>query len=244
LTATTASPPGANQFTIGADPTATTANLQTALTTSIGKLAATALTAASANQASSEFFAADANNPPMRVDGPPFDTATGMIAGSSADTVIWYTGDADSGSARATASARVDPSLSVNYGVRANEDGLRSIVQNVATLAAITISPSDPNASDLSLALNQRLTANLNGSPGDQKISNIQTDLASAQVTISAAKTRHQQQNAALADYLQQIEGVSNEEVGAQILTLQTRLQASMQVTSMLYEISLINYMP
>jgi flagellin-like hook-associated protein FlgL len=167
-----------------------------------------------------------------------------MIAGSSANTVIWYTGDAGGGSARATASARVDPSLSVNYGVRANEDGLRSIVQNVATLAAITISPSDPNAVDLSLALNERLTANLNGSPGDQKISSIQTDLASAQVTISAAKTRHQQQNAALADYLQQIEGVSNEEVGAQILTLQTRLQASMQVTSMLYEISLINYMP
>jgi flagellin-like hook-associated protein FlgL len=63
-------------------------------------------------------------------------------------------------------------------------------------------------------------------------------------VTISAAKTRHQQQNAALSDYLQQIEGVSNEEVGAQILTLQTRLQASMQVTSMLYQTSLVNYMP
>jgi flagellin-like hook-associated protein FlgL len=244
LTATTASPPGANQFTIGVDPTATTANLQAALTTSVGKLAAIALTAASANQASSEFFAADANNPPMRVDGPPFDTATGLIAGTSANSVIWYTGDASGGSARATASAQVDPSLKVNYGVRASEDGLRSIVQNIATLAATTISPANPNAADLVLALNQRLAGNMNGSPGDQKISDIQTDLANAQVTINAAKTRHQQQNAALADYLQQIEGVSNEELGAQILTLQTRLQASMQVTSMLYQTSLVNFMP
>ena len=36
---------------------------------------------------------------------------------------------------------------------------------------------------------------------------------------------------------------MSNEDVGAQILTLQTRLQASMQVTSMLYQTSLVNYM-
>ena len=43
LQATTSSPPGANQFTIGASPAATAANLQTALTTAIGNLAQTAL---------------------------------------------------------------------------------------------------------------------------------------------------------------------------------------------------------
>ena len=46
----------------------------------------------------------------------------------------------------ATATARVDPSISVSYGARANEQGLRSIVQNVATLAAVSFSPNDPNA--------------------------------------------------------------------------------------------------
>jgi hypothetical protein len=45
-----------------------------------------------------------------------------------------------------------------------------------------------------------------------------------------------------LNDFLQQIEGVSNEDVGAQLLTLQTRMQASMQLTSMLSQISLVNY--
>ena len=49
--------------------------------------------AASAVQAGNDFFNTDANNPPQRVDGPPFDTATAMIDGTPANTVAWYTGD-------------------------------------------------------------------------------------------------------------------------------------------------------
>jgi flagellar hook-associated protein 3 FlgL len=241
LTATTASPPGANQFTIGATPAATTTNLQTALTTALGTLAATSLTAASAVQASNEFFSADASNPPQRVNGPPFDTATAMIAGTTANTLIWYTGEAGSDPARSTATARIDQSLVVSYGARANEDGIRTLVQNFATLAAVTVSPSDPNATDLSAALNQRLSANL-AAPGTQTIADIQIALASAQSSISAAKSRHQQTTATLSDFLQQIEGVSNEDVGAQILALQTRMQASMQTTALLFQTSLVNY--
>ena len=41
---------------------------------------------------------------------------------------------------------------------------------------------------------------------------------------------------------LEQIEGVPTEEVAAQILALQIRLQASLQTTSMLYQTSLVNY--
>ena len=80
LTATTDLPPGANQFTIGPNQTATATNFQTALTTALGKLAGGPLAAASAIAGSQQFFDADANNPPQRVDGPPFDTATGFVA--------------------------------------------------------------------------------------------------------------------------------------------------------------------
>jgi flagellar hook-associated protein 3 FlgL len=243
LTATSASPPGANQFSIGATPAATAANLQAALTTAVGKLAATSLTAASAVSASNDFFNADAANPPQRVDGPPFDIATGMVAGTAANTVIWYMGEAASDPARATATARIDQSLVVSYGARANEDGIRTLVQNMATLAAVTVSPSDPNASDLSAALNQRLLGNLSTS-GVQSITDIETDLASAQTSLSAAKGRHQQTSATLNDFLQQISGVSNESVSAQIFALQTRMQASMQTTAMLFQTNLVNYLP
>jgi flagellar hook-associated protein 3 FlgL len=243
LTATTSSNPGPNQFTIGATPTDTTTSLTAALTSAITTLGRTDLTAASAVQASDEFFNADANNPPIRVDGPPFDSATATMNGSSADTVIWYVGDASSTPARSTATALVDPSLSVGYGARANEQGLRAVVQNVATLAAVTISSADPDGIDLSQALNARLIEGLNGQPGDQTLADVTTDLASAQISINAAKSRHTQQNTTLQEFLTQIEGISDTEVGTQILALQTRLQASMQVTAMMYQTSLVNYL-
>lgn len=243
LTATASSPAEANMFTIGATPAATAANLQSALTTAIGTLAGGELAAASAVAASNDFFDADINNPPQRVAGPPFDSATAMTAGSATDTVIWYQGETGSDPARSTATARVDPSLAVSYGVRANENGIRALVQNIATLAAVTISPSDPNGAELSAALNRRLTGDLNGNPGDQTVKDILVDLAGAQVSINAAKSRHQLSAGALHDFLQQIQGVSNEEVGSQILALQTRMQASMQTTAMLFQTSLINYL-
>jgi flagellin-like hook-associated protein FlgL len=243
LTATTDSPPGSNEFTIGTTSGQTASNFQTALTTAVGKLAGTSLTAASAIAASSDFFNADANNPPQRVGGSsPFYAATGMVAGTAANTVIWYTGETGTDPARSTATAKIDQSLSVSYGARANEDALRTLVQNVATLAAVTISPTDPNGVGLSSELDQRLTANL-GAPGTQTVTDIESDLASAQTSLKAAKDRHQQANSTLSDFLQQIEGVSNEDVGAQLLTLQTRMQASMQVTSMLSQLSLVNFL-
>jgi flagellar hook-associated protein 3 FlgL len=243
LTATTDSPPGSNQFTIGTTPGQTASSFQTALTTAVGKLAGTSLTAASAIAASSDFFNADANNPPQRVGGSsPFYAATGMVAGTAANTVIWYTGETGTDPARSTATAKIDQSLSVSYGARANEDALRTLVQNVATLAAVTISPTDPNGVGLSSELDQRLTANL-AAPGTQTVTDIESDLASAQTSLKAAKDRHQQANSTLNDFLQQIEGVSNEDVGAQLLTLQTRMQASMQVTSMLSQLSLVNFL-
>ena len=243
LTATTDSPPGSNEFTIGTTSGQTASNFQTALTTAVGKLAGTSLTAASAIAASSDFFNADANNPPQRVGGSsPFYAATGMVAGTAANTVIWYTGETGTDPARSSATAKIDQSLSVSYGARANEDALRTLVQNVATLAAVTISPTDPNGVGLSSELDQRLTANL-GAPGTQTVTDIESDLASAQTSLKAAKDRHQQANSTLSDFLQQIEGVSNEDVGAQLLTLQTRMQASMQVTSMLSQLSLVNFL-
>ena len=243
LTATTDLPPGSNEFTIGTTPGQTASSFQTALTTAVGKLAGTSLTAASAIAASSDFFNADANNPPQRVGGSsPFYAATGMVAGTAANTVIWYTGETGTDPARSTATAKIDQSLSVSYGARANEDALRTLVQNVATLAAVTISPTDPNGVGLSSELDQRLTANL-GAPGTQTVTDIESDLASAQTSLKAAKDRHQQANSTLNDFLQQIEGVSNEDVGAQLLTLQTRMQASMQVTSMLSQLSLVNFL-
>lgn len=244
LTATTNSPPGDNEFTIGATPTATAANLSNALSTAIGTISGGALAAASAVAASNDFFNADSNNPPQRVVGPPFNTATALTSGTASNTVIWYQGDDGSDPARSTSTARIDQNLSVSYGARANEQGIRTLVQNIATLAATDLSSTNPHAADLSAALNQRLTTNIDGTPGSQTLENISVDLAGAQSTMAAAKTRHQQSSSTLQTYLSQIEGVSSEGVGTELLALQTRMQASMQTTAMLYQTTLVNYLP
>src|SRR6185503_15525757 len=120
--------------------------------------------------------------------------------------------------------------------------GLRTLVQNVATLAAVTISPSDPNLTNFTAALSQRVGTGLTGTPGQQSVTDIEAELAGTQTTMASVKDRHAQTSATLSDMLQQISGVSNEEVGAQILTLQTRMQASMQTTAMMYQLSLTKF--
>jgi flagellin-like hook-associated protein FlgL len=243
LKATTSTTPGANEFTIGATTAATAANLQTALTTAVGKLADTSLTAASAMAVADDFFNIDAANPPRRVAGPPFDTATALTAGTAADTVSWYIGEADSDPARSTALVRPDDSITVQYGLRANEEAIRRTIQNVAVFSVMTFSSSDPNASERYAALTQRVSAALETQTGVQKIADITAELAGSKSSLQQAKERHVQTSATIEDMLQSIEGVPIEEVATKILALDTRLQASLQTTTILYQTSLVNYM-
>jgi flagellar hook-associated protein 3 FlgL len=243
LTATTQSPPGPNQFLIGPNSNQTASNLQSALSTALGNLAGSTLKAASTVAATNDFFNADSNNPPQRVVGPPFDSATALTAGTSANTVIWYTGAAASDPARDSATVRIDPSLVVSYGTRANEQGIKSLLQSVAAIAASSVSASDPNGADFTSALAQRTQDALNGTGGGQSVSDIGADLAGVQVSMNNMKSRHQQTAQTLTDMLQQITGVSNEEIGARLLSLQTQMQASMQTTAMLLQTNLVNYL-
>ena len=242
LKATASATPAGNEFAIGANSSATAANLQAKITSAIGALARSSLSAASAIAASDDFFNTDSANPPRRVDGPPFDSATGLIAGTQADTVFWYTGEAGSQPARTTASARIDQSITVDYGLRANEEGIRRQLQSAAALAAISLPGGDADSESRATALSSRLRAALDVPPGAQSVENIQTELAGAQVSLDAAKQRHQQTDATLRDLLQEVEGITNEEVAAQILALQTSLQASLQTTAKLYQMSILNY--
>jgi flagellar hook-associated protein 3 FlgL len=240
LQATTASPPGANQFTIGTSATQTAGNLQTALTSAVSTLAQTALPAASAIAAANNFFTSD---PPQRVDGPPYDTATSLVDGTSANTVFWYTGEDGSTPALQTALAQVGPSMSVAYGMRANEPAISSLVANVAVLAATTYSASDPNAAASYQALSQSVVANLSGQSGTQSIQDIEADLANAQTSVSNATNLNTQTQTTLQDMLQGIEGVNQTQIGEDILTLQNSLSASMSVTARLAQLSLVNYL-
>ncbi len=239
LQATSSATPGANQFSIGATPAATAANLQAALTAGVSQIGSTSLSAASAMAASNDFF----DDPPQRVAGPPFDTATSQVAGTTANTVFWYTGANTSGSIRSTQTARIDPSTTVSFGTQANEQGISWIVQNVAALAATNYSSTDPNAPASYSALNQRVYAALAVPSGVQSISDIEASLANAQTAMTAAQSQHQTTANTLTNLLQSIEGVDTTEVGAQILSLQNTLSASLSTTARLSQINLLAYL-
>jgi flagellin-like hook-associated protein FlgL len=239
LTATTASPPGANQFTIGTTAAQTATNLQTALSSSVTSLAQTALPAASAIAAANNFFA----DPPQIVSGTPATSATSLVNGTPANTVFWYTGDNGATPARQTATAQVGPTTSISYGMRATEPAFTTLVANVAALAAASYSPSNPNAQASYQALSQRVAGNLDNPSGTQSVADVEADLANAQTTVSNAGKLNTQTQSTLQDMLQNIDGVNTTQIGEQLMTLQNSLSATLSVTARMAQLSLVNFL-
>jgi flagellar hook-associated protein 3 FlgL len=180
---------------------------------------------------------------PLRVNGSPLSAATSLIEGTPANTVYWYTGSTGPGSARASSTARIDQSETVQYGIRANEPAITSILTTLGAFAATKISPTSANANGLVSALNQDVTDNLTTQPGQQTVANIQSDLASAQVTMQDAAARQTQAQSTLQNMISTTETISPDQVASEILTLQTSLQASYQTTSMLSQLTLVKYL-
>ena len=158
--------------------------------------------------------------------------------------MTWYTGENGNQPARATLSARVDQAATIQYGLRANEDAIRSALQSVAAFAAVSTSPGNPNATGLISALNHRVATTLSPQGTQQRVSDIETDLANSQVAMKDVGARQSQANLTLQNFIDQAEAVSTEDVASEILALQTSLQASYQTTSMLSQLTLVKYLP
>ena len=108
--------------------------------------------------------------------------------------MFWYTGENGATPALQTATAQVGPSMTVAYGMRANEPAITTLVANVAVLAATTYSASDPNAADeLQGAVPKRARQISPASRARRQISDIEASLANAQTTIANAGTLNTQ---------------------------------------------------
>lgn len=184
-----------------------------------------------------------APKPPLRVGGSPLSSATSLVNGS-ANTVQWYTGNSGPGSARASSTVRIDSSQTVNFGAQANEQAIRQQLQNIAVYAAVVAPPTNSNSAAQVSALSQRIAANLTPAAGQQTISDIQTDFASAQTTIKQVTAQQTQTQTALQNLISGTEGISQNQVASEILQLQNNLQASYQTTAMLSQLSLTKYLP
>ncbi|MGY8679946.1 flagellar protein [Bradyrhizobium sp. UFLA05-153] len=183
-----------------------------------------------------------AATPPLRVGSVPFGSATTLVNGS-ANTVKWYTGNSGPGPARSTAQARVDDSVTVQYGAQANETAIRSALQAVAVFSTFSTSPTGMNSPGQISALSSRVTQQLLPQPGQQKIEDIQADMAMAQSTMKDASARQTQAKATLQTIVDQTETASPDQVASEILALQNALQASYQTTAKLADLSLVKFL-
>ncbi len=242
LKASTSTPLLDHEFLVGATSADTASNFQSMLVSEIETLTQTKLEAASALQAGNDFFNISSGNPPQRVDGPPFATATALKDASSSDTVFWYTGDLE-GDPRDGAVAKVDEGYSISYGVRADEYALMDGMRVLSVLAAETFSASDVNDAARYSALSISAAEDLSMTPGEQSVASLQSQLGYKEGTLKSISENFILSISFSQSILADVEGVDNYEVGARLLELQTNLQASYQTTATLSRLSLVNFL-
>ena len=213
-----------------------------------GNSGSPSLTVSSSNQAAFASLGFPATGTatagPLRVSSSPFSSAASLTNGA-ANTVEWYTGNSGPGTARSSATVQVDSAQTVQFGAQANEQAIRNALQQIAVYAAVVVNPpGGSNAGAQASALSQRIAANLTPQPGQQAISDIQTDFATAQNTMKDVQARQTQSQTALQNLISDTEGISQDQVASEILSLQNSLQAAYQTTAMLSQLSLVKYLP
>lgn len=245
LTAVTGAP-GPGEFQIGADAAATSQNFTMGVQATLGKLSGTTLTAASTYAATNDFFSSDGH--PQRVDtaGPPpvsLADATGLRDGT-ADTVIWYNGQ-QTGNARLSATAQIDDTSSVGYGVRANEDGLLQMVRTLAAMSIESYPQGDVTAKGRFDAMVERQMTNLSSDTAamDGSVEGISLELGVVKNAIGNTTARNTAYAYQLETMLTDVENVNMEQTAMELLALKTRLEASYQTTASVAQLSLVNYL-
>jgi hypothetical protein len=113
------------------------------------------------------------------------------------------------------------------------------VLQNVASLAAVTYSQTDPCAGACNALT--RVNTNLNAPAGTQTIESIVTELSGAQGALERPRSAIPRPTTRSPTCWGRSKAPT-EQVGAEILAMQTRLQGSLQTTAMLYKLSLVNY--
>ena len=242
LTAKSSGEIGSGEFLIGADAATTATNFQNALGSLLEKEAQTSLSAASMQAAADDFFTSGPNKA-QRVDGPPFDSASGLRDATATDTVDWYRGERSTTSARETAVARIDDNRLVAYGARADEEAFSTMIKQFAIMTSATFDSAGENDQARYTEMSDRVRGTLSNSENSKSIDRVIGELAIAQNSLGEADKRHISSDNMATNFLAEIETADINEAAAKLLTMQTQLQASYQVTAMLSKLSLANFL-
>ena len=102
---------------------------------------------------------------------------------------------------------------------------------------------SDDSAADRYTELANRTRAGLDDPSGQNLPRSVSVELGTAFTMMEATSARHRSTDAIYANLLNDVEGVTEEEVAAKLLDLQTRLQATYSLTATLSELTLVNFL-
>ncbi|WP_119308105.1 hypothetical protein [Cohaesibacter haloalkalitolerans] len=231
------------QFSINGAPDVVAASIRDVLAFQLGKNVATEGEAASRIQASLDFFMTSNDGEPKRVVGTP-ETATTLDTATAAGkpTLNWYAGDNSTVKSRDTATVMIDNRLSVSYGARANED---SIARQLAYMTAFSLPTYEQN-SDTDKArythFADAVSAGLASVNQGDVVKTTLTEIGVASKAMKDANSRHITSKSMLQTTLSEKEGINREEVAAKIMTIKTTIEASYQAASMMYNLSLTNF--
>jgi hypothetical protein len=241
-TATDAPNGSKGTFQIGATTDETAANIQAALNTALTSVGKTSLTAASAVEAANDFFDTAKGASPMRVDGPPYDTATSLVAGTADDTVTWYRGTNDTDVPRQDAQARVEEGLAVHFGVRANENAFASQMKQLAVIATIDVSGDTDTDKALYSAMVDRTKGELEARTGSDSLQSVAAEIAGARTTAKSASSRMTVATNTYQSAVDAALGVDDTELAVKLTSLNTQIEASYKASAILYKLTLTDY--
>ncbi|MEZ0260118.1 MAG: flagellin [Alphaproteobacteria bacterium] len=144
-------------------------------------------------------------------------------------------------SASGNVAVRVDEHTEIDYTVKADSNGIPDLMRALAFMSNM-VAPGGgdvPTDADLQQVLTQILAI---ARRGIEDLDTAATSLGSRFNLIKSLEEGHTQDRATLANLIGEKEDADTTEVVAQIQSLQTQLQASYQVTSIISQLSLVNF--
>ena len=239
LTATTnASETGDGLFLVDTASTANTAlNMSVALSGLLADHADVELRAASAVAAGDMFFD---TVPPQYVADPAGTPSAQADDPASPALIQWYLGDTDA-DPRAGASAKVSDSTVIEYGVRADEAGIKDTIKGLALYASIGFAET-ANEVEMYRVFADTVARNLSVAGADMK--SLIGEIGIKEETLVSIKTHHESFKTLTNNQLVEIEGVDLYEASTKLSAYDIQLQASYQVTNRLHQLSLVNFLP
>ena len=263
-----ASSTSTTSFPIGTTAAQTASNLSGALQRAVANAGQTVLAPASVVQATRTFFGDPldpsikdyAGNPstdgsaPRRIG---FDSVTKspvyidqLSAADKADpsniktTVRWYRGEISNADPRGSVTARTGAISTVEVGARANETEIRQALTSLAAAALAAAGLPAGTTTDTQTARWQAVASRITDLlPEQGAVEAVATSFSLASSALAAAKDSNKATRTALQSAVDRVENVSTEQVAAELLAVQNRLQASYQITATLSKLSLVNYM-